>query len=571
MVNSTLENFKLKYERVNKFKEKLDKLLKVGQDIGIQFNSELIEKFQKVSFSLDDNEKLKVVLIGGFSEGKTSIAAAWLGKYDPQTMLINEAESTDMVAVYDIDSDLTLIDTPGLFGYKEKVNDQNKIEKYKDITKKYVDEAHIILYVMDSSNPIKDSHKGELFWLFRTLGILNRTVFVLSKFDMVVDLDSNELYNEELKIKKNNVIGRLSEVINLSQEEIKALNIVGVSANPDGEGIEYWLKNIEEFERISKIDTLREATKLVIDRNNGKISILYDTQKVILKEIINIEIPLIREEKEKVDKCIVDLEEQIVKYKRDIVSIEKDIVNSSVEMRRYIRDYFTDLILDARKCNMDNVQAFLEAQIGDDASVIVNDIECKIAEETNSICSNIQKVTIELEAGLRQTTSLYQELGTDGAKFIIRNKELIDNKTIIAIRDGAMALAKKIGIDIGKNLKFKPWQAAKWAKNLKGLLEAIGIALEIWEAWDTKKKEEAFNKSIDTLVKALENMRDDMMGVFKDEGFAEKYFPNYVQLKKDLAEREKALNEQRIQQNNFENWCIEINKLSIEYERIDKM
>lgn len=571
MVNSTLENFKLKYERVNKFKEKLDKLLKVGRDIGIQFNSELIEKFQKVSCSLNDNEKLKVVLIGGFSEGKTSIAAAWLGKYDPQTMLINEAESTDMVAVYDIDSDLTLIDTPGLFGYKQKVNDQNKIEKYKDITKKYVDEAHIILYVMDSSNPIKDSHKGELFWLFRTLGILNRTVFVLSKFDMVVDLDSNELYNEELKIKKNNVIGRLSEVINLSQEEIKALNIVGVSANPDGEGIEYWLKNIEEFERISKIDTLREATKQVINRNNGKISILYDTQKVILKEIINIEIPLIREEKEKVDECIVDLEEQIVKYKRDIVSIEKDIVNSSVEMRRYIKDYFTDLILDARKCNMDNVQAFLEAQIGDGASVIVNDIECKITEETNSICSNIQKVSIELEAGLRQTTSLYQELGTDGAKFIIKNKELIDNKTIIAIRDGAMALAKKIGIDIGKNLKFKPWQAAKWAKNLKGLLEAIGIALEIWEAWETKKKEEAFNDAINKLVKGLEGMRDDMMGVFKDEGFAEKYFPNYVQLKKDLAEREKALNEQRIQQNNFENWCIEINKLSIEYERIDKM
>ena len=41
-------------------------------------------------FDMNDNEKLKVVLIGGFSEGKTSIAAAWLGKYDPKTMNINQ-------------------------------------------------------------------------------------------------------------------------------------------------------------------------------------------------------------------------------------------------------------------------------------------------------------------------------------------------------------------------------------------------------------------------------------------------------------------------------------------------
>ena len=126
-------------------------------------------------------------------------------------------------------------------------------------------------------------------------------------------------------------------------------------------------------------------------------------------------------------------------------------------------------------------------------------------------------------------------------------------------------------MDIGKNLKFKPWQATKWAKNLKGLLEAIGIAIEIWEAWDTKKKEEAFESAINELVKELGKMRDDMMDVFKDEGFAEKYFPNYVQLKKDLEEKKNALNEQLVQQRNFEKWCNDINRLSVEYERIDKL
>ena len=571
MANETLKNFKKKYDQVNNFKEKLNKLIKAGEDIGIQFNENLLEKFDKITLSVNNNEKLKVVLIGGFSEGKTSIAAAWLGKYDPKTMLINECESTDMIAVYDIDSDLTLIDTPGLYGYKEKVNDQNEIEKYKDITRKYADEAHIILYVMDSTNPVKDSHKDELFWFFRTLGLLNRTVFVLSKFDMVVDLDSNELYNEELKIRKNTVIKRLGEILDLTQEEVKEIQVVGVSANPDDEGTEYWLENIEEFERLSRMHTLHDATNKIISRNNGKIGILYDAQKVIINEIITEEIPLIREEKEKLDEIIEDYELNIRRYKQDIDNIEKDILNSNIEMRRFIRDYFSDLILDARKCSVDTIQSYLETQIGSEGSVIMDTIDCKITEETESICHNIKKTAIKFDEGIRQSNSIYQKMGADGAKFIIKNKNLINNKTIIAIRDGAMALAKKIGIDIGKSFKFKPWQAVKWAKNLQGLLAVIGIAIELWEVWDAEKKAAEFNKAIDRLAKELGEMRDGWLEVFKNEKYAETYFPNYVQMKNDCEEKANAVDIQRSQQQNFEKWCNDINKLSLEYARIDKL
>ena len=62
--------------------------------------------------------------------------------------------------VYEVDDNFVLIDTPGLFGFKEQFNaDINAMEKYKDITRKYVSEAHLVLYVMNSTNPIKDSHK----------------------------------------------------------------------------------------------------------------------------------------------------------------------------------------------------------------------------------------------------------------------------------------------------------------------------------------------------------------------------------------------------------------------------
>jgi hypothetical protein len=44
----------------------------------------------------------------------------------------------------------------GLFGFKEQENDDtHAIEKYKDITKKYVSEAHLVLYVMNPTNQLR--------------------------------------------------------------------------------------------------------------------------------------------------------------------------------------------------------------------------------------------------------------------------------------------------------------------------------------------------------------------------------------------------------------------------------
>ncbi|GAA9432771.1 hypothetical protein HpHA286_07810 [Helicobacter pylori] len=52
-------------------------------------------------------------------EGKTSIAAAWIERLD-KSMKIDHQESNDAVKIYDIDNEIELVDTPGLFGFKEK-------------------------------------------------------------------------------------------------------------------------------------------------------------------------------------------------------------------------------------------------------------------------------------------------------------------------------------------------------------------------------------------------------------------------------------------------------------------
>ncbi|GAA7328185.1 hypothetical protein MLS101_07330 [Helicobacter pylori] len=236
-MNETLKQFKENQKRNQENLKKLLDFIHTGEKYGINIEESFKEKINSAIQSATD-QKLRVALVGGFSEGKTSIAAAWIERLD-KSMKIDHQESSDAVKIYDIDNEIELVDTPGLFGFKEKIADSGKIERYKDITKKYVSEAHLILYALNPSNPIKESHKDDLNWLFRTLNLLSRTIFVISRFDEEADIEDEEDYNKRFKTKKENIQNRLNDLISLSEKEKESLSIVAVAANPFGWGLEY--------------------------------------------------------------------------------------------------------------------------------------------------------------------------------------------------------------------------------------------------------------------------------------------------------------------------------------------
>ncbi len=145
-MNETLKQFKENQKRNQENLNKLLDFIHTGEKYGIKIE----ESFKaKINSAIQSATKLRVALVGGFSEGKTSIAAAWIERLD-KSMKIDHQESSDAVKIYDIDNEIELVDTPVLFGVKEKIADSGKIERYKDITKKYVSEAHLILYMLNS-------------------------------------------------------------------------------------------------------------------------------------------------------------------------------------------------------------------------------------------------------------------------------------------------------------------------------------------------------------------------------------------------------------------------------------
>ncbi|GAA7041663.1 hypothetical protein AOH451_05590 [Helicobacter pylori] len=132
-MNETLKQFKENQKRNQENLNKLLDFIKTGEKYGIKIEESFKVKINSAKESATD-QKLRVALVGGFSEGKTSIAAAWIERLD-KSMKIDHQESSDAVKIYNIDNEIELVDTPGLFGFKEKIADSGKINAIKILPK----------------------------------------------------------------------------------------------------------------------------------------------------------------------------------------------------------------------------------------------------------------------------------------------------------------------------------------------------------------------------------------------------------------------------------------------------
>lgn len=513
-------------------------VLKEGEELGVDIEPEYITKIEK-SIDENENKKLKVVLIGGFSEGKTSIAAAWLEEYDKKKMKIAMTESTDDIREYNI-GNINLVDTPGLFGFKETANK----EKYKDITKKYISEANIVLYVMNSDNPIKESHKEEVQWLFKDLNLLPRTVFILSRFDNVADIEDENDYNGMLKIKRENVLKRLEDFKVIDIENSKKIPVVAVAANPFDEGVEYWLEKLDEFKKISHIDTLQHATSGIVEKNGGIDSILLETQKSIIKEILELKIPLAKLKVNKLDEEYKNLNNVIDKMKGDLNNLGAKIFEVKKYLKSFIMKLFTDLILQLEGATMETFNDFFERNLGDKGIILNN----RILDEFDKKVFDIETDVHRLEKNFNNEIDNFGDFTQDNSleKFkigsnIMKNANLgLTNATVIAVRDF-----------LNLSIKFKPWEAVKIAnyinKGIPIIGSILGIGFELWDSYSKKQKEEKFLKAKNQIKETFEKQREEYVETIENpEEFDKKMFKSYIELTDrsnkiliELSEKEK--------------------------------
>ncbi|WP_426173642.1 LeoA/HP0731 family dynamin-like GTPase [Pseudomonas sp. DWP2-2] len=533
--------------------QKLEAFLQQGEDAGVEIDPNLKSKLQTAIRDVAD-DKLKIALVGGFSEGKTSIAAAWMERLDRSSMNISQQESSNEVKVYDVNSDFLLIDTPGLFGFKEQFNAQtHAIEKYKDTTRKYVSEAHLLLYVMNSTNPIKESHKDDLAWLFRDLNLLARTVFVLSRFDEVADVEDEDEYQGSLAIKRDNVIGRLHDLIGLTPEEAGALAIVAVAANPFDMGTEYWLSNPEKFRTLSHIGTLQQATSVKIDTNGGVAAVVEETRKTIIRDVLTKQLPVAIENDIRIGEEVDKLETVNVRLQKQLISSQGQIMDARGNLRDFVTRYFSGLILQAKGLSQNTFTDFFEREIGSEGVVLNARLQSEFERQLRSATLQLDKMKVGFEAEVNHFNDSVRNLGKQGLDYALKSK-LINNGTVLATRDGIVAVAKTVGLDLGKMLKFKPWGAVNLAKNINGALAVFGLALEAWDSWEQSQREKAFREAIASMVENFEQQRSELLGLINGPDFSERFFADFVSLQTSVQEVKQSVEERRQKRQEFHAW-----------------
>lgn len=552
-MKQTVESYKQRQAETMKVLKELGKFLAEGESYGIQVDANIKDKLERAVHSVQDN-KLRIALVGGFSEGKTAIAAAWLERLDRATMKISHEESSNAVTVYEAGPDCLLIDTPGLFGFKEQENENtHTIEKYKELTRKYVSEAHLVLYVTDPTNPVKESHADDLNWLFRELNLLPRTVFVLSRFDAVADVEDDHDYGHHLGIKRENVAGRLRDLIALNEAEMADLDIVAVAADPFEMGTEHWLTDLDRFRALSRIESLQAATAKKVDAAGGVAAVVDEAKRSIVRDVLGKQLPIAVEQNHMIDQEFKRLSSMKDQLKRQLSITNGHITESRVDLRTFVVRFFTDLILQAQGQTMETFGEFFEREIGANGVVMNANLQNAFDLQLNAARVEVDRMAVGFAAEVDHFNRTVRAYGKQGLDYVVKSG-LINNTSVLAARDGIVSAAKVVGLDIGKLLKFKPWGAVNLARGLNGVLLFVGVALEVWDTYDNMKREEVFRKMLADMVDNFQQQREELLTLINGAQFEALFFPDLAALRREVDAVEQSAVEANERRAKFESW-----------------
>jgi Predicted GTPases len=504
---------------------------------GVELSS-VLNKIDSVIDTIKENE-ISIALIGSFSDGKTSAIAGLLGEV-LSNMKIAADESSDELTVYRyhaLGKDFRIIDTPGLFGSKEKEVDGEDI-RLSDITIKFLSEAHITIYVCDAVNPLKDSHVHTIKYIMKDLKKLDTTIFVINKMDEAgYDLTDEIDFSKGKEIKVATLQGRLKEALNLSDAETKALNIVCIAADPKGKGIEKWLNNLPDYMRRSRINDF-------IDLLNGVIT------RCDLENLnANVEYGSIKDTLRMVDSALNKASEPIqntlslLKEDSDDLNVEMRLLHDNLkDAKKRMIDRLDDLRKDITHklggARLETIDTILRDDIGvqeDKVSMYV--LEYKI-EEILSECSecnnhSIFDRTVVLEQKMEEEGQFLAGCVKFGANYLKNIK--INANQVKAVRDVCC-----------KSYKFKPWGAVnlgtKATKALGRVGQVAAVAVEGWQwftAWRDNKK---FNELKSNLLNLINDIFAQIYEQFhSEEAYYKNFAPSYLELKKTLANRENEI------------------------------
>ncbi|GAA7339457.1 hypothetical protein HpCK65_04300 [Helicobacter pylori] len=317
-------------------------------------------------------------------------------------------------------------------------------------------------------------------------------------------------------------------------------------------GVKHWLEHKEEFQKLSHIQTLQDATQKKIKENGGKLTIIEESQKSVIQDVIHRQMPLAKRAQQGIKREMEYLNKMIEKRRKDLQNLNSEISQARTNLREFITMYFSDLILQFFGTSLETFNDFVIREIGDQGINIETRVQNAFERETQGVSNEIAKIETGFNADLNFFEKHAGALGKIGINFL--NQSGFINATNIKLaRDGIAAVGKFVGVDLA--FKFKPWGAVKLAGNLNKALPFIGIAFELWDSYNKYQKEQELEKAKEEMKSNFDNQKKEILELINDEAkFKQTCFSNALELEKSFQEIEEKIKKMQEHDQEFEKW-----------------
>lgn len=460
---------------------------------------------QKIENSIDNvkEDTLRIALLGAFSDGKTSVIAGWLG-HIMDNMKIDSDESSNELAIYRPDhlpEKCEIVDTPGLFGDKQQLDDRGNTIQYSDLTRKYISEAHLIFYVVDATNPLKESHKDTVQWILRDLNKLSSTVFIINKMDEVADLRDEEEFAHHAAIKKDNLLGKLDRFIQLTVDERKAVNVVCLASNPNGRGLDFWFEKKEIYEGRSRIGDLKTLTNQILTSNTKK-NLINKTGLDVVKDVLVQNLTLAQSQYSSIDAYVNNTHQEMKLIEGDLAKARRAFIDAKFDLLTDLQLSEKNLLGAIRSLTPEDIKFFVDSEIGYSG----NDVGYKLRQNIELVCQKhfnhavgiIHDLTVKVEHQLYQSEQYANSLSKaafSSSSFALKQ---VGKLPVNTIKTGVFAARDVLSSITGLSLKFKPWGAVNLAAGIGKWAGPIGIGISILsQVNDQYQKQKAEQEFID--------------------------------------------------------------------------
>ncbi|GKW13452.1 MULTISPECIES: LeoA/HP0731 family dynamin-like GTPase [Pectobacterium] len=530
-----------------KLRGMLETLGEMEMDVG--------DDLQKISSAIAsvESDVLRIALLGAFSDGKTSVIAAWLGKI-MEDMNISMDESSDRLSIYKpegLPGQCEIVDTPGLFGDKEREIDGKQV-MYEDLTKRYISEAHLIFYVVDATNPLKESHSSVAKWILRDLNKLSSTVFIINKMDEVTDLTDQALFDEQAAIKKENLKGKLQRAANLNAAELDQLNIVCIASNPNGRGLPFWFNKPEHYESRSRINDLKNTAADILKTNVPGV-LLAKTGMDVVKDIVNQRVTQARQQLNELNTFVEKNDEDALRFRNDITQSRTEVKRLAGELYEELRLMENQLMSQLRPLELEDIRPFMDDELGytEEGVGYKLHLRIKIAVDRffNQSTAVTQRLSDDITRQLNSSESFLSNLGEGAFKSLGGAFKGVSKISPATIKTTIFAARDTIGQLTGYVYTFKPWQATKLAGGIAKWAGPAGavftIGSDLWDAYKAHEHEREISEAKESLGKMIKDPFKDIYDILSsDEKMFAFFAPQIQNMEKvisDLTEKSNAI------------------------------